>query len=105
MSALIGNIVILFVCLVIFQKITGSSTNVSSKIRKTIKSIDDSLVLSEEKLNKNRNPQDFCNSAELLLISSMITHSKAKAVRNQFELTEAQAKRLSRKMLKEISYR
>tara|TARA_R100001530_G_scaffold136339_2_gene116559 strand:- start:5809 stop:6126 length:318 start_codon:yes stop_codon:yes gene_type:complete len=105
MSALIGNIVIVLICIVIFQKITGASTNVSSKVRNTIKNIDDTLSQSEQKLNRNRNPQDFCNSAEFLLISSMISHPRASQIRDQFDITEAQAKRLSRKMLKEISYR
>ena len=65
MAALIGNAVMLIVFIIIFQKLTGANTNVNSKIRKTIKNLDDSLSQTQQKMNRNSNPQDYCNSAEL----------------------------------------
>ena len=105
MAVLIGNAVIIMVCIVAFQKLTGSSTNLTQGVRNTINSIDRSLVESQQNLNKKRNPQDFCNAAEFLLISSMLAHPQAQNVLSQFDLTNAQAKRLSRKLLAEVSHR
>ena len=103
MAALIGNMFLILLAYVVFQKLFGSLR--TNTIRDTLESAKQAIDQQDQRRDKIKKPDNYCNSAELLLISSMLSHPANESIREQFQLTEAQTKKLSRKLLREIGNR
>ena len=74
MASLIGNIVILLVVIIVFQRMVGSNSTMNDKARDVLKIIDANLGEKQTKKNKRKNFKDYCTAKDFLLAASIIRH-------------------------------
>jgi len=101
-ASLIGNIVILLIVIIVFQKVVGSSSTMNDKTREILKILDTNLSEKQTKKNKRKNFTDYCTAKDFLLAASIIRHQDAAAARKDMNISNKRAEEIARKLLKEM---
>ncbi len=102
MASLIGNIVILLVVIIVFQRMVGSNSTMNDKARDVLKLIDSNLGEKQTKKNKRKNFKDYCTAKDFLLAASIIRHQDSEEARRDMNISQKRAEEVARKLLKEM---
>ena len=102
MAELLGNLIILCFLIIAFQKVFGISSVANQGARSVLKSVDDSLMLSQERKDRKRNSRDYLSPEELINLSSILWEENSTEKLQKIGMTKTELESLVRKLLKEM---